>query len=215
MLSPIARKAFWTLLYSFWCTPAKLISYFCWTECETKKWRCTNGEGKLIKQVKMIAFAAYLFGRIYSCNIYKGWGCFWVGCGRSYPQGTSFLVQRWEIIVRCHNIWSHLSLSSGDHWVHCIYFWILLECQKVVGGIEMIFAYEVAMRCLCFAMEPMQMEKLLSIWGVGGLPVVQLPFWSSLIAMDSSVLYLYQSFDKRVNIWKTLCTLIFWRANAH
>ncbi|KAI9399445.1 hypothetical protein POPTR_002G093450v4 [Populus trichocarpa] len=32
----------------------------------------------------------------------------------------------------------------------------------------MIFAYEVAMRCLCFAMEPMQMEKLLSIWGVGG-----------------------------------------------
>lgn len=52
----------------------------------------------------MIAFAAYLFGRIYSCNIYKGWGCFWVGCGRSYPRGTSFLVQRWEIIVRCHDI---------------------------------------------------------------------------------------------------------------
>lgn len=78
----------------------------------------------------MIAFAAYLFGRIYSCNIYKSWGCFWVGCGRSYPQGTSFLVQRWEIIVRCHNIWSHLSLSSGDHWVHCIYFWICLNTRN-------------------------------------------------------------------------------------
>lgn len=114
----------------------------------------------------MIVFAAYLFGRIYSCNIYKSWGCFWAGCGRSCPQETSFLVQRWEIIVRCHNIWSHLSLSSGDHWVHCIYFWICLNTRNWL--VALIFAYEVAMRCLCFAMEPMQMEKFLSIWGVGG-----------------------------------------------
>uniref|UniRef100_A0A6N2ML03 Uncharacterized protein n=1 Tax=Salix viminalis TaxID=40686 RepID=A0A6N2ML03_SALVM len=81
------------------------------------------------------------------------------------------------------------------------------DSKELVGGIEMPL----------FAMEPMQMEKLLWIWGVGGSQARNSSLVGALVLpshMDHPVLYRYQSVDKRVNIWKMPCILNFWRANA-